>query len=143
MKKFVAIAAVSAFAFVSGAYAQDGAQSKGGAMPMMSGDAMPMMSGNGQHGMNNMGMMGGAASTQSHTATGKVLSLIPGDAEGKPSITLAHGPVSSLQWPSMTMTFGLKSAELLNGVQKGDAVAVQFVRGKDGWVITHLEKAGR
>ena len=133
MKKFVAIAAVSALALVSGAYAQNGAK----------GDAMPMMSGDGHQGMGNMEMMGGAASTQSHAATGKVLSIKPSGAEGKPSITLAHGPVSSLQWPSMTMTFGLDSPELLNGLKKGDTVAVQFVKSKDGWVITHLEKAGR
>lgn len=135
MKKFVAIAAVSALALVSGAYAQDGAQNKSNAMPMMSGD--------GHQGMEGMGMMDGAASAQSHTATGKVLSIRPGDDGGKPSITLAHGPVSSLKWPSMTMTFGLDSAELLNGLKKGDTVAAQFVKRKDGWVITHLEKAGR
>lgn len=133
MKKFVAIAAVSALALVSGAYAQGGAK----------GDAMPMMSGDGHQGMGSMGMMGDAAATQSHAGTGKVLSIKPDDAKGKPSITLAHGPISSLQWPSMTMTFGLDSPALLNGLQKDDTVAFQFVKSKDGWVITHLEKAGR
>ncbi len=133
MKKFVAIAAVSALALVSGAYAQNGAK----------GDAMPMMSGHGHQGMGNIEMMSSAAATQSHAGAGRVLSINPGDANGKPSITLAHGPISSLQWPSMTMTFGIDSPGLLNGMQKDDTVAFQFVKSKDGWVITHLEKAGR
>lgn len=135
MKKFVAIAAVSAFALVSAAYAQADAKKTG--------DAMPMMSGDGHQGMGSMGMMGGAATTQTHAGTGKVLSIKPGDAKGSPSITLAHGPISSLQWPSMTMTFGLDSRDLLNGLHKDDTVTFQFVKGTGGWVITHLEKAGR
>jgi Cu/Ag efflux protein CusF len=135
MKKFVAIAAVSALAFVSGAYAQGGARNTN--------DAMPMMSGDGHQRMGNMGMMGGAAATQSHAGTGKVLSIKSGDAGSRPSITLAHGPISSLQWPSMTMTFGLDSPELLDGLQKDDTVMFRFVKGQGGWVITHLEKAGR
>lgn len=134
MKKFFAIAAASAFGLASAAYAQNAMHGEGNQMhqSMPGADSRHMMP---------MDNMGDAAKTQTHSATGKVLSIKAG--ADKQSITLAHGPVSSLQWPSMTMTFRVASPELLTGVREGDAVAVHFVKGGGGsWVVTHLEKAG-
>ncbi|KSW24320.1 MULTISPECIES: copper-binding protein [unclassified Pseudomonas] len=58
----------------------------------------------------------------------------PASAEGtikaidgeRHSVTLAHGPVASLQWPPMTMGFKA-TEEQLKGLQVGDTVDFEFL----------------
>lgn len=38
------------------------------------------------------------------------------------TITIAHGPIASLHWPAMTMTFRVQSAALLRGVTVGRTI---------------------
>jgi Cu/Ag efflux protein CusF len=146
MKKFVAIAAAAAFGLAPVAYGQGTMHGERSQMPQsMSGADSQRMMPMGNMNMGNMNMgnmnMGDAAAAQTHSAAGKVLS-VKATAE-KPSITIAHGPVSTLQWPAMTMTFRVASPEMLTGVREGDAVAVRFVKGDaGGWLITQLEKTG-
>ncbi|MEJ1958504.1 MAG: copper-binding protein [Nitrosomonadales bacterium] len=52
--------------------------------------------------------------------------------------TLAHGPIASLKWPAMTMSFKLKDAALAKGIKAGDAVAFELVQSGDDYVITRL-----
>ena len=48
------------------------------------------------------------------------------------SVTLAHEPVASLNWPSMTMGFKVKDSALLNKLTEGKRDEVEFVQeGKD------------
>ncbi|MBI4741886.1 MAG: efflux RND transporter periplasmic adaptor subunit [Betaproteobacteria bacterium] len=54
-------------------------------------------------------------------------------------VTVSHGPVASLNWPSMKMDFVLANPALVEGVKPGTAVAIEFVERKPGeWVITAL-----
>jgi Cu(I)/Ag(I) efflux system protein CusF len=69
-----------------------------------------------------------------HQAVGVVKSV---DTEtGK--VTLAHGPVKTLNWPAMTMTFGVKDKGLLEKLGVGKHVQVAFERRGDGFVITSV-----
>ena len=43
-------------------------------------------------------------------------------------VTLAHGPVKSLNWPSMTMAFDVRDKTLLNKLAMGKKVEFQFVQ---------------
>ena len=144
MNKFVAIAALSAFGLVTAAYAQNNAGNMNSKQMPCSMSASDCQRGMGQMGqMGRMGMMGGEQSPQaSYSTVGKVVSITPAKAEGKASLTVAHAPVTALQWPAMSMTFGLDSPDMLRDLQKGDAVAIEFVKRDGGWVITHLEKSG-
>lgn len=55
------------------------------------------------------------------------------------SVTVSHGPVPSLNWPSMKMDFVLANPTLVEGVKPGTAIAIEFVERKPGeWVITAL-----
>lgn len=48
------------------------------------------------------------------------------------SVTLAHEPVASLNWPAMTMGFKVKDSALLSKLTEGKRVDVEFVQeGKD------------
>jgi RND family efflux transporter MFP subunit len=56
------------------------------------------------------------------------------------TVVLAHGPVPTLQWSSMTMPFVLANPALAAGVKPGSAVSIEFVERKPGeYVITKIE----
>jgi Cu(I)/Ag(I) efflux system protein CusF len=76
---------------------------------------------------------------QTHKGVGVVKSL---DAE-KGTVMLAHEPIASLRWPSMTMKFIAKDKKLLDKVQPGRKVEFEFVvQGKD-YILTRLKQAAR
>lgn len=70
-----------------------------------------------------------------HEATGVVKSVDA--AAGK--VTLAHGPVKTLDWPAMTMTFGVKDKRLLDKLGAGQHVHVGFVKQGGGYVVTSVQ----
>jgi Cu(I)/Ag(I) efflux system periplasmic protein CusF len=72
---------------------------------------------------------------QTHKGVGVVKSL---DAE-KGTVMLAHEPIASLRWPSMTMKFIAKDKKLLDKLQPGRKVEFEFVvQGKD-YILTRLK----
>jgi Cu(I)/Ag(I) efflux system membrane fusion protein len=58
-----------------------------------------------------------------HKAEGKVESVAPD------GITISHGPVATLQWPSMTMGFGKASSDAFPEIKPGDTVRFEFREG--------------
>ena len=71
-----------------------------------------------------------------HRAEGKLDSI---DAKTN-SVMVSHGPVPSLNWPSMTMEFTLANGGLVKDIKPGTPVALEFVERKPGeWVITKME----
>ena len=70
-----------------------------------------------------------------HQAVGVVKSVVA--ATGK--VTLAHGPVKTLNWPAMTMSFGVKDKGLLDKLGVGKHVQVAFEKQDDGFVITWVK----
>jgi Cu/Ag efflux protein CusF len=99
-----------------------------------------MMADNGMDmkGMDMKGMnMEAAPATHSGTGTVKKIDAAKG------VVTLAHGPIASLRWPAMTMSFELKDAALAKGIKVGDAVDFELVRSQDSYVITRLHLSGK
>jgi Cu(I)/Ag(I) efflux system membrane fusion protein len=58
-----------------------------------------------------------------YAGEGKVESV---EADG---ITISHGPIASLKWPSMTMGFGKPNAKAFADVKPGDTVRFEFKKG--------------
>jgi RND family efflux transporter MFP subunit len=76
------------------------------------------------------------AATVGHHAEGTLNAI---DAASG-SVTVSHGPVPSLKWPSMKMDFVLANPALVAGVQPGTAIAFEFVERQPGeWVITSIK----
>jgi Cu(I)/Ag(I) efflux system periplasmic protein CusF len=85
--------------------------------------------------MDGKPMSKGDTAKTTHKTTGIVKSV---DAK-KGSATLAHDPVPSLKWPSMTMSFAVKDKTMLDKLQPGKTVEFEFVQqGKDN-VITSVK----
>ena len=70
--------------------------------------------------------------TSTASATGVVEAV---DSAAK-TVTIAHGPVASLQWPAMTMTFKAPDVDL-SSLKQGDHVSFEFTAsGMDGTITT-------
>jgi Cu(I)/Ag(I) efflux system protein CusF len=70
-----------------------------------------------------------------HPGTGIVKSV---DASAG-SITLAHEPIKSLNWPAMTMGFKVRDKHLLDKVKPGDKVQFTLVQSGKDYVVTSIK----
>jgi len=76
-----------------------------------------------------------ASAGTEHKASGKVTKV---DKAGG-SVTIAHGPVASLSWPSMSMSFKVKDKAMLDKVKNGDQVEFRFVQSGKDYTITQMK----
>ncbi|MBR0568784.1 efflux RND transporter periplasmic adaptor subunit [Azoarcus sp. L1K30] len=80
-----------------------------------------------------------AASFPVYHATGSIDAV---DAASN-TVSMNHEPIPALQWPAMTMDFGLASPETAKGLLPGEPVTFEFEdRGNGEFVITRFDKAG-
>ncbi|NML16960.1 copper-binding protein [Azohydromonas caseinilytica] len=88
-------------------------------------------------GMKGMPMdkMGSDAKGAVHKAKGTVTRV---DAKAG-VVTLAHGPVPSLNWPPMNMGFKVTDQALLGKVAEGQSVEFEFVQSGKDYVITSVK----
>ena len=70
-----------------------------------------------------------------HKATGVVKKVDPKSG----TATLAHDPVKSLNWSAMTMTFAVKDKAMLDKLQPGKKVEVEFIQQGKDYVITGVK----
>ena len=74
---------------------------------------------------------------QPHKASGTVEKIDP----AKGTVTIAHGPVQSMNWPGMTMAFRTKDPGLLDKVKVGDAVTFKAENANGQLTVTDLQVA--
>ena len=60
---------------------------------------------------------------------------------GKDEVTLSHGPIPALQWPSMTMGFKSPEGGVPKDLKVGDAVEFNFVKTEGGYALTRIAPA--
>lgn len=78
---------------------------------------------------------GKATKVVTHQATAVVKSVDP----AKGTVTLAHRPVETLNWPAMTMAFKVKNKTLLDKLAMNKDVMVEFVQQGADYVITSVK----
>ncbi len=90
----------------------------------------------------------GSPAPQGGSAESKATTSVGHRGEGKiedidtkiGSLTIAHGPVSTLKWPAMTMEFKVANSSLLSGLKPGMSLSFEFVeRGQGEWIITAIK----
>ena len=73
--------------------------------------------------------------TVGHKADGTIESI---DTKTN-TLSISHGPVASLNWPSMTMDFTVANPSLLGKIKKGSRIQFEFVERQQGeWVVTSI-----
>ena len=85
--------------------------------------------------MKDMPMKGMKGASEVHKGTGVVTNV--DRAGGK--VTLKHDPIKSLNWPTMTMAFGVKDKAMLEKLAKDKKVEFEFVQQGQQFVITSIK----
>ncbi|WP_198426316.1 copper-binding protein, partial [Acinetobacter baumannii] len=75
-----------------------------------------------------------AGENEVHAAQGNVTAIAGSQ------VTIAHGPVTSIGWPAMTMAFEASPAQL-RGIEVGDAVRFAFREADGTYRLTSLAKS--
>jgi len=97
------------------------------------------------------GKAGAGKPAPGEAASGKAAAVpVANHAEGRVdsvdgasgAVTISHGPVPSLKWPSMTMEFVVANDALRQQLKPGASIAFEFVERAPGeWVITAVQPA--
>lgn len=86
--------------------------------------------------MKNMDMgKQSAPGMKTHKTVGVVKAL---DAKAG-TVTFAHEPVKSLNWPAMSMTFSVKDKMLFDKLAEGKKVEFEFMKEGNGYVVTAVK----
>ena len=72
---------------------------------------------------------------KAHKGTAVVKSV---DAD-KGTVMLAHDPIPSLKWPSMTMKFIAKDKKLLSKLKPGQKVQFEFIQQDRDYILTKVK----
>jgi Cu(I)/Ag(I) efflux system protein CusF len=72
---------------------------------------------------------------KTHRGTGTVKKV--DSAGGK--VTIAHGPIPTMNWPAMNMTFSVKDKALLGKFSQDKKVEFEFVQQGSDYVITSVK----
>ena len=75
------------------------------------------------------------AEVKTHHGSGVVKSV---DA-AKGTVTIAHGPVETLKWSAMTMTFKAKDKKLLDSLKPGQKVEFEFIQEGKTYIVTRVK----
>lgn len=105
---------------------------------MLAGSAFAQQKMDGMKGMDMKNMDMGkpsAPSVKTHKAVGVVKAL---DATAG-TVTFAHEPVKSLNWPAMNMTFTVKDKMLFDKLADGKKVEFDFAQEGKGYVVTGVK----
>ena len=68
-----------------------------------------------------------------HNASGVVTKV------DKDKVTIKHGPVPSINWPSMSMAFKVKDKALMDKLTKDKKVDFQFIQEGNDYVVTAVK----
>ena len=96
---------------------------------------IPLSRAQGMGGMDMKGMDMGKdkkSEAKSHKGVGTVKKL---DAAGG-KVTIAHGPIPTMNWPAMNMTFTVKDKAMLGKFSQNKKVEFEFVEQGSDYVIT-------
>jgi Cu(I)/Ag(I) efflux system periplasmic protein CusF len=132
LKMYSAAFAIS-LAAASGVHAQSGGM-KGmdmKDMPMKDMKEMPKK----DMSMKDMKGMGAGKQGEAHKGSGTVEKI----DTAKGTVTLAHGPVKTMNWPAMTMTFNVKDKAMLDKIKPGAKVEFGFVQSGKDHVVTEIK----
>ena len=76
------------------------------------------------------------AEKKSEGTTHKGSGTVTGVDRAGAKVTIAHGPIQTMKWPAMSMTFGVKDKSLLDQLSKDKKVQFEFVQRGSDYIIT-------
>ena len=89
--------------------------------------------------MKGMDMKGMSMDPKAQGAVHKAVGVVQKVDVAKGTVTLAHEPIKSLNWPAMTMGFIVKDKMLFDGLAVGKKVEFEFAQQGANYVITAVK----
>ena len=86
-----------------------------------------------------MEMKGMAADKKSETKSHKGVGTVKKVDAAAGTVTIAHGPIPTMKWPAMSMTFTVKDKALLGKFSQDKKVEFEFVEQGSNYVITSVK----
>lgn len=132
MKRFAAFSLLAALMASGAAIAQSGDMKGMDMKGCMAMKGMDMKACQGR--MNNQ-----SQAKPGHGTVHRTSAVVKEVDAAKGRVTLAHGAVTSLNWPAMTMGFSVKNKALLDKLAAGKKVDVEFTQQGGDYVITSVK----
>jgi len=93
----------------------------------------------GMKGMDMKGMDMQMGTNEAKGTVHKAAGVVTNVDAAKSKVTIKHGPVRSLDWPSMTMAFSVKDKAVLDKLAKDKKVDFEFKEEGKDYVITDVK----
>ena len=90
-------------------------------------------------GMKGMDMKGRDSGKKTEGAVHKDVGVVRKVDPARNAVTLDHGPIKSLNWPAMSMSFSVKDRTLLDKLQTGKTLEFEFVQQGKDYVVTRMK----
>ncbi len=89
--------------------------------------------------MKTMPMDNMSSSATAKVATHQATGVVKAVDTTKGTVTLAHGPVKSLNWPAMTMTFVVKDKVFFDKLSVDKKATIDFAKQGTDYVVTSVK----
>ncbi len=89
--------------------------------------------------MKGMDMKGMESAKKAPGAVHKGAGTVKNVDSAKGTVTIAHDPVKSLNWPAMTMDFEVRDKAKLAALKPGQKIEFEFVEEKGKYAITGVK----
>lgn len=89
--------------------------------------------------MKGMEMKGVGAEKKSEAKSHKGVGTVKKVDLAASTVTIAHDPIKSMNWPAMNMTFAIKDNALLGRFSQDKKVEFEFVQRGSDYVITSVK----
>ncbi len=101
--------------------------------------AAPALSHAQSGGMKGMDMKGMESAKKAPGAVHKGAGTVKNVDSAKGTVTIAHGPVKSLNWPAMTMDFEVRDKAKIAALKPDQKIEFEFVEEKGKYAITGVK----
>lgn len=89
--------------------------------------------------MDGMDMTSMDMTKKTTDATNKAEGVVKAVDQASGTVTFAHGPVKSLGWPAMTMSFTVEDKALFERLTPGKKVQFEFIKQGNKYVVTSVK----
>jgi Cu(I)/Ag(I) efflux system protein CusF len=89
--------------------------------------------------MKDMPMDGMKSNASTKTTIHKATGVVKAVDQTKGTVTISHGPVQSLNWPAMTMTFVVKDKMFFDKLAVAKNVTIDFTQQDKDYVVTAVK----
>lgn len=83
--------------------------------------------------------MKGMEMNHGHEAAHRASGVVKSVNIAKGTVTIAHGPIETLRWPAMTMSFKAKDRTILDTLKPGQKIDFELEQEGQAYIVTRVK----